>query len=202
MNEQPDTRECILKAAFDRILHYGYGKTTMAEIAKDCGMSAGNIYRFFKSKLDIAEAMARKFNAEVYQTFAEIVREKDQPALPRLRQFFLVRMERTYALLEKDAKVLEVAEVLGEERPTFANEELAQERIYIVDLLNQGIESGEIRPLDNPTFTAEMLQTAFMKFGYPQLWTHLTLDKLHRELHGVMDLFEQSLRNHKTMINE
>lgn len=202
MNEQPDTRECILKAAFDRILHYGYGKTTMAEIAKDCGMSAGNIYRFFKSKLDIAEALARKFNAEVYQSFAEIVRATDKPALPRLREFFLHRLERTYDHLEKDAKVLEVAEVLGSERPSFVNEELAQERIYIVDILNQGIERGEIRPLENPTFTAEMLQTALMKFGYPQLWSHLTLDKLHREFHGVMDLFDESLRNHETVSTE
>ena len=38
-----DPREAILKAAADRILHYGYNKTTMSEIAADCGMSAGNI---------------------------------------------------------------------------------------------------------------------------------------------------------------
>ena len=44
----------------NRIKHYGYGKTTMAEIAADCDMSPGNIYRFFEAKIDIAEAMARK----------------------------------------------------------------------------------------------------------------------------------------------
>ena len=52
-----DPREAILRAAADRILHYGYNKTTMSEIAADCGMSAGNIYRFYPSKIDIAEAM-------------------------------------------------------------------------------------------------------------------------------------------------
>ena len=62
MNEKIDTREQILQAAMDRIKHYGYAKTTMAEIARDCDMSAGNIYRFFASKIDIAEAMARKLN--------------------------------------------------------------------------------------------------------------------------------------------
>ena len=34
----------ILEAASDRFLHYGYGKTTMSEIAKDCNMSTGNLY--------------------------------------------------------------------------------------------------------------------------------------------------------------
>ena len=45
------TREQILDAAMNRIKHYGYGKTTMSEIAGDCGMSAGNIYRFFIKKM-------------------------------------------------------------------------------------------------------------------------------------------------------
>ena len=33
MNETPDTRQQILEAAMQRIKHYGYGKTTMSEIA-------------------------------------------------------------------------------------------------------------------------------------------------------------------------
>ena len=178
----------------ERILHYGYAKTTMAEIAKDCDMSAGNIYRFFKAKLDIAEAMARKFNAEVYQTFAEMTRKDDESALKRLRAFFQHRMDRSFELLEKDAKVLEVADVLAHERPAFANEELAQERIYLVQILEQGIRSGEIRSHENLMFTAEMIQTALMKFRYPQLWTHLTLPKLQREFDGVFDLLTHSLK--------
>ena len=55
-----DPREAILNAAAERILHYGYNKTTMSEIAADCGMSPGNIYRFFEAKIDIGEEMARK----------------------------------------------------------------------------------------------------------------------------------------------
>ncbi|HBJ91246.1 MAG TPA: TetR/AcrR family transcriptional regulator, partial [Hyphomonadaceae bacterium] len=88
MTETTDTREQILRAAMTRILHYGYAKTTMAEIAKDCDMSAGNIYRFFKSKLDIAEAIVRGFNQAFYQLFAEIARRSDEPALPRLTKLF------------------------------------------------------------------------------------------------------------------
>ena len=77
MSQTDDTRTMILHAAVERILHYGYSKTTMAEIARDCNMSAGNIYRFFASKLDIAEAMAHKFNEEAYLTFSQIAERKD-----------------------------------------------------------------------------------------------------------------------------
>ena len=187
MNDTTDTRQQILDAAMERILHYGYAKTTMSEIARDCDMSAGNIYRFFASKLDIAEAMARKFNAELYASYAGICREKGT-ASQRLREFFEFGMNTTYEAIEKKAKILEVAEVLSDERPIFFNEQMAQERIYLVQILGAGVEAGEFRALERPEETAEFMQAALMKFRFPQLFSHLTLPKLTRELAGVLDL--------------
>ena len=187
MTEKLDTREQILQAAMERIMHYGYAKTTMAEIARDCGMSAGNIYRFFASKIDIAEAMARKLNMEINAQNAALVRGKGS-AIEKMRRFHHTAMTTTFEKLDKDAKVLEVAEVLSSERPTFANEEMAQERVYLVQILEQGIAEGDFAPMENPHFIAEMMQSATMKFRYPQLWSRLTLPKLERELEGVLDI--------------
>lgn len=187
MNEKLDTREQILQAAMERIMHYGYAKTTMAEIARDCGMSAGNIYRFFASKIDIAEAMARKLNTEIAAKNAALVRG-DGSASDKMRRFHHTALTATFEKLDKDAKVLEVAEVLSSERPTFANEEMAQERVYLVQILEQGVAEGEFAAMENPHFIAEMMQSATMKFRYPQLWSRLTLPKLERELDGVMDI--------------
>ena len=59
-----ETAKQILDAASRRFLHYGYGKTTMSEIAQDCNMSTGNLYRYFPSKLDIAEMFVRVLRRE------------------------------------------------------------------------------------------------------------------------------------------
>ncbi|NBC20537.1 MAG: TetR family transcriptional regulator [Alphaproteobacteria bacterium] len=193
METKTDTRERILEAAMERILHYGYAKTTMSEIARDCCMSAGNIYRFYASKLDIAEAMARKFNMEVHQEHARIARQ-DTPATARLHAIIEYGLKSTFEKLASDAKILEVAEVLTEERPTFANEELAQERIHLVRVLEDGVASGELAPIADPAFTAEMIQTATMKFRYPQLFSRLELPKLERELTGVMQIIDAALK--------
>ncbi|KJS37137.1 MAG: TetR family transcriptional regulator [Hyphomonas sp. BRH_c22] len=192
MNDITDTREQILNAAMERIHHYGYGKTTMSEIARDCSMSAGNIYRFFASKIDIAEAMARKFNAKVFEDYAAIARKKTS-ASSRLREFFEMSLERTYSAIEEDAKILEVANVLKQERPLYFNEQMAQERVYMVQILNDGVQSGEFRPLDRPEETAEFMQSALMKFRFPQLFSALSLPKLQRELDGVLNLLLASL---------
>ena len=136
-----DTRKQILMAAVERILHYGYSKTTMAEIARDCNMSAGNIYRFFASKLDIAEAIAQKFNEESYLTFSQIVARKDTAA-NRLRELFHYDLARTYSAIEDEAKILEVAEVLSKERPVYMNDKLAQERVFLVRIMDEGVAAG------------------------------------------------------------
>lgn len=194
MTTKIDTRQSILDAAVKRILHYGYAKTTMSEIACDCSMSAGNIYRFFASKLDIAEAMARKFNAEHLQSFAEIARGSES-ASERLRGLFAYSLESTFQMLDEDAKILEVAEVLARERPEYANEKLAQVRLYITQIINDGIESGEFAAIGDPEFVAEMIQSAMMKFTFPQLFSHLNLEKLQREMNGVMDLVLAGLKS-------
>lgn len=188
MDEKAATRDRILAAAMNRIKHYGYGKTTMAEIAADCDMSPGNIYRFFEAKIDIAEAMARKHYSEEQSRAAAIARRKDKPVDQRIREIFFARMRDNYQLVEENAKILEVAEVLSRERPLFFNECLAQDRVTLGALLEEGMESGLFARHDDADYVAEMLQASLAKFGFPQLFSRLTLPKLERELDGVLTL--------------
>jgi AcrR family transcriptional regulator len=71
-------RDRIMEAAKSRFSHFGYGKTTMAEVASDCEMSPGNLYRFFPGKLDIAEAIA----TEDYERHLEHLRRLAQASTP------------------------------------------------------------------------------------------------------------------------
>ena len=74
------------------------------------------------------------------------------------------------------------------ERPLFFNEQLAQERVYLVQILEAGMDAGEFRQIEHKDETAEMIQAAMMKFRFPQMFSHLTLPKLKREQAGVMNL--------------
>jgi len=192
MDEKHETRERILYAAMDRIKHYGYGKTTMAEIAADCGMSPGNIYRFFEAKIDIAEAMARLHYAEQHGRLSAIARRRELSPDERLKLLLFTRMRENQELISSNAKVLDIAEVLHRERPLFANEQLAQERVYLAALLEEGAEAGLFGAGDY-NFLAEMIQSATVKFAFPALISHLTLPKLERELEGVLALLLKGL---------
>src|SRR5256885_11051765 len=104
MSEKDAVRTQIVEAAKKRFSHFGYGKTTMAEVAGDCAMSPGNLYRFFPGKLDIAEAIA----TEDYQRHLEHLRKlalaPGRSARDRLHDFLFEELRRTYNKLEKDPR--------------------------------------------------------------------------------------------------
>ena len=193
MAEKDSVRAQIVEAAKKRFSHFGYAKTTMAEIAGDCSMSPGNLYRFFPGKLDIAEAIASE-DYEVHLTQArKIAVAPGKDARTRLHDLLFEELRRTYHKLEKDPRVLEMANVIGHERPQFVNWMMAHERKILVELLDEAERRGEFVPPGDKEEIAEMIQSATMKFRYPQLWSRLTLPKLERELEGVLHLLIEGL---------
>lgn len=185
---EKDTVRCqIVSAAKKRFSHFGYAKTTMAEVAADCSMSPGNLYRFFPGKLDIAESIATQDYEKHIEALRKLAVTPDRSAGERLRDLLFEELRRTYHKLEKDPRAYEMATVIAHERPQYANWMLATERKILVQLLEEAEQRGEFAVEDKET-SAEMIQAATMKFRYPQLWSKLTLPKLERELDGVLKL--------------
>ena len=193
MTDRSDPRDIILDAAAQRILHYGYGKTTMTEIASDCDMSAGNIYRFFPAKIDIAEALTRSFAAETHQVYMGIARDSSLMPAQKLKEFFVYRLERHFRLFERHPKLLELADIIARERPDYVVEERALERRHLEKILQEGRESGAFYFEETPAIAADLVQCATMKFRYPQLWTTERFEALRDELAGLLGLMLSGL---------
>jgi AcrR family transcriptional regulator len=187
-----EPRALIMAAAKKRFQHFGYGKTSMAEIAADCAMSPGNLYRFFPGKLDIAEAIA---TADYEHHLEHLRRGAARPgrrARDKLRDFLFEGLRRTYTRLEKDPRAFELARVIAAERPAFANWMLACERAIMICVMEEAERAGEFHIADK-NFTAEVIQSATLKFRYPLLWSKLTLPRLEQELDGVFNLLAEGL---------
>ena len=197
MAEKDVVREQIVDAAKKRFSHFGYAKTTMAEVAGDCAMSSGNLYRFFPGKLDIAEAIATEDYSKHLDHLRKIAVSTGKDARTRLHDLLFEELRRTYHKLEKDPRAFEMARVISSERPKFARWMLENERKILVGLLEDAEARGEFSITDKQ-FAAEMVQAATMKFRYPQLWSQTTLPSLERELEGVMNLLSDGLCPHKS----
>lgn len=185
MDEKQETSMQILEAASKRFMHYGYNKTAMAEIARDLKMSTGNLYRFFVSKLDIAEAIATNYGDRDHEVLLAITKSAGT-AVERLSKLAHTVLTETFNHIAESNKVFEMAQAIISQRPEFANERLAKERGLIVAILNDGIKNGEFKELEDAEWTAEVLQCATMKYRYPQIHHCYNLEYLRKELDGVI----------------
>ncbi|MBI1237865.1 MAG: TetR family transcriptional regulator [Alphaproteobacteria bacterium] len=185
-------RSKIIETAKKRFVHYGYAKTTMAEIAADLNMSPGNLYRYFPGKIDIAEALADETLEAAFEKLREVASREGLTSREKLRSFLQLELTWTYHQLDNDPRIFEIAQFIKKERPHHVNRQLAGERKILSALLAEGVRSGEFQIAD-VEFSAEMIQSATMKFRYPQLWSVLPLDKLTRELDGVFSLIVDGL---------
>lgn len=191
-----ETARAILDAASRRFLHYGYGKTTMSEIAGDCNMSTGNLYRYFPSKLDIAEAFVRRLRAEQIRLLREAVGKPDLTVQEKLRGFFKLKLSLVYERFHQRPKAYELSQEILRERPSFADEwEQAESRV-LCEVLDEGQKSGEAA-LCNPQRTARILQDIFFRFASSAVYYEGDYDVLEGELDDVMDLVWDGFQHRK-----
>jgi AcrR family transcriptional regulator len=73
------TRRMILQATIELYRQIGYKKTTVADIARRTAMSPANVYRFFRSKQEIEEAVVAEALEKVLHAAASAARDSGSP---------------------------------------------------------------------------------------------------------------------------
>jgi AcrR family transcriptional regulator len=192
MSEADIIREKIIMAARERFAHYGYPKTTIAELAKDCAMSPGNIYRFFKGKIDIAVEIARREALSAVEVLESVLVCPHRSSRQRLEEVIFADLRHTYHLLENQPKTVELAQVVVAERPQFQIESLRRERRLFQRILHEGVACGELMT-DSVPATTIALHAMTLKYRYPQIFTKQSLEELERELAHVLSLVMRGL---------
>lgn len=181
-----ETARNILDAASKRFLHYGYGKTTMSEIAGDCNMSTGNVYRYFPSKLDIAETFVRVLREEQIGRLRRAARAPGSPQ-ERLRALLRTKFKLAYERFHNRPKAYELAAAILKERLQFAVDWENAESEVIAEVLAAGEAEGVFAPRDHKRL-AKIVQDAVYRFTSPAVFHEGACDLLSGELDEVIDL--------------
>jgi len=160
-----DTREVILDTAKTLLRRYGGDKMTVVDIARAMEMSHANVYRFFKTKSEILDAIVDDWLSKV-EEFVEEIAKRPASASARIEAVVLeLHRKRRQKLLE-DAELFETYRRVVELRPDV----LAKRREKILNvfkrLLETGVENGEFQPIDCHQ-TATVLKDATSLFLHP-----------------------------------
>ena len=157
-------REQIVEAAYEHFGHYGYEKTTVAELAKAIGFSKAYIYKFFDSKQAIGEVICA-IGLDMIMAAVNAAIADAPSASEKLRRLFRALTEAGSELFFHERKLYDIAAVAA--RDKWPSTERYSERLLklIESIVVEGRKAGEFErktPLDEATLAIYMVMCPFI----------------------------------------
>ena len=192
-NIELDIGSQIVEAAHNRFRHYGYGKTTMAEIAADTGMSAANLYRYFKSKQDIIAECANRCMCERVDRLRAAIRMPGLTAIEQLQTYVLTDLNMSHEMAEDDEKISELVNNITLQRPDMVYKKIEAENSLIAEILAHGNETGEFA-IDDIVNTASTIHMSLVVFNVPIFMSLYSLEEFKEKASSIIELIVTGLR--------
>ncbi len=181
----PDRRHDIIRVAADLFSRRGYHRTTVRDVAHELGMKSGSLYSFIKCKEDLLYEISVMDN-EIFLERIGPIASGSGTVLERIRHCLVAHFDLTAQYGQQARLALnEFWLIESQERLDHVRELRKQYETVWQDLVDQGIESGELRgDLD-----ARVLRLTIMSFAN---WTYVWLRPDGRL--GVEDLVDEFLK--------
>jgi AcrR family transcriptional regulator len=184
-------RDQIVDAASAHFSRYGYGKTTVADLAKAIGFSKAYIYKFFDSKQAIGQAICVQCLDKVLAAGEAGVAD-GKTASEKFRRFFNGIISKSAELFFEDKLLYDIAAHSAEERWPSVIVYLARAEAILRDIILLGREAGEFErktPIDE---ICEAILLVMQSFMNPLMLKH-NLDDLPEAPTKVVNLVLRSL---------
>ena len=187
-----NTTDVILNAARKRFSDYGPCKTTMAEIAADCDMSVGNLYRHFENKNAIMMAcLEQQLQEKLGAGIAAA--SQNQNSLDALRVFLQTRLRIGHAQFAGTRHLFDLFRAIESSHRDLL---LAYEEkviAAIAGILQTGVQQGQFGCSDTMQ-TAYDIHQATLRYNNPINLQNNPLDRLSADLDRLIDLLYSGLR--------
>ena len=187
-----ERREQIIAAADEHFRQYGYGKTTVADLAKAIGVSSAYVYRFFDSKQSIGEAVCALTLERMLVALDAIV-SSNHGAAERLRRIYKELVVQGVALYFNERRLHDiVVAAVGERWRSVENYKIAIHEV-VRRIVLAGRESGEFErktPLDE---TCRAIVETLTPFCHPILLEQTSRESLDENAVAVSNLVLRSL---------
>ncbi|WP_424972327.1 TetR/AcrR family transcriptional regulator [Dinoroseobacter sp. S76] len=193
-----DRRGGIIATATEMFVKNGYAGTSMAQLAKACGIQKASFYHHFASKDDLFIACVTEGYADAVNVLIELRAdaslsdpEKIERAIRSLYETIVVSPTGRLSPL-----VAEVSRTMPSVAKGFHRDYIAHQRSALADLVRDGVESGSFKAQDfdifhhlvfGPIVTLSLSREMFADFD--DLDDHFPVQKLcEGHLASIMDL--------------
>jgi AcrR family transcriptional regulator len=148
-------REGIVAAALDQVAAGGYASASVQAVATRAEVATGTVYRHFPSKSELFAEVFRRAAEHELAVLREVGSSLEAPASERIAAVVEAGARRALA-----GPTLAYAQIAEPVDPRVEAERLTLRRGYrdlFAELLREGVEAGELAPLDVDTAAAGLL---------------------------------------------
>lgn len=186
-----DVQDIIMDAAERRFAGYGYNKTTMAEIAADCEMSVGNLYRHFKNKEAIAIGNMRRLLESKLEAGRRAALNKAD-ACEALAAFLLARLRLAHAHYAGTRHLFDMMALVNARHRGMLLDYEGKVIDVMAGILERGIAQGRFHPCDARQ-TAYDIHQATLRYNSPIYLKNNPLPVLEADLARLLQLLYKGL---------
>lgn len=162
-----ERRDRILEAAERLFRHYGPGKTTIGDIAREAGIGVGSVYLEFSSKDEILSELAMRRHDRVLTRMRAAARAGSHAQ--RLCRALEARVQALFELAEQGAHACDLVLCRSTPVQSAYGRFRAAELAFVAELVEAGVRAGEFAAQE-PGPTAELVQRAQATFSPPWLF--------------------------------
>ncbi|MGW4344564.1 TetR family transcriptional regulator [Streptomyces sp. NPDC004690] len=186
------TAERILAATEEVLRRHGPAKATVVDVARALGVSHGSVYRHFRTKAALREAVTKRWLDRTSDALAGVA-AADRAPEERLRDWFRTLFAAKRHKAGDDPELFATYSVLAEENGEVVGEHVDELTGQLTGIVEAGVATGAFTAAD-PAATAQALFHATGRFHDPCYAREWTRPGVEDEFDAVLDLLLRGLR--------
>ncbi|MFE0731572.1 TetR family transcriptional regulator [Streptomyces antibioticus] len=187
------TAERILEATEEVLRRHGPAKATVVDVARALGVSHGSVYRHFRTKAALREAVTKRWLDRTSEALAGIAADSGRAPEARLRDWLAALFEAKRRKAGDDPELFATYMVLTGENGTAVGEHIADLTGQLTAIVAAGVADGSFAAPD-PAAAARAVFQATGRFHDPGYFREWELPDADDDFTAVTDLLLQGLR--------
>ncbi|MFI1047459.1 TetR family transcriptional regulator [Streptomyces griseoruber] len=187
------TAERILEATEEVLRRHGPAKATVVDVARALGVSHGSVYRHFRTKAALREAVSKRWLDRTSETLADIAADTGRDPEARLRDWLAALFEAKRRKAGDDPELFATYMVLSEESGALVGEHIADLTGQVAGIIEAGVASGVFAVPDPATEARAVFQATgrFHDPAYRDVWRDPEADG---DFEALVELLLRGLR--------
>ncbi|MFE0628391.1 TetR family transcriptional regulator [Streptomyces sp. NPDC058864] len=160
------TAERILETTEEVLRRYGPAKATVVDVARALGVSHGSVYRHFRTKAALREAVTQRWLDQAHAELSAIAEDGDRPAPARLRAWLEALFAAKRRKAGGDPELFATYMALTDEHSSVVAQHVAVMVGLLARIVRDGVAGGEFATGD-PEAAAQAVWDATVRFHDP-----------------------------------